>query len=138
MTRRELLAAVKLTMTASALTAATYGLVIAAYDPYAAVQWVPIAAIGLGTATAIAVTAAALFAGRAALLLAGEVVQARRDAMVPPPSAMTPLWRSRPADEVAIAAYAAPGTGRRGLPTTLPLPVDELVAAGREAAGGER
>lgn len=138
MTLRDLLTAVELTMTASALTAATYGLVIAAYDPYAAVQWVPIAAIGLGTATAIAVTAAALFVGRAALLLAGEVVQARRDAMVPPPSAMAPLWRSRPADEVAIAAYAAPGTGRRGLPTTLPLPVEELVAAGGKPIGGAR
>ena len=137
MTRRELLTVAELAMTASALSAATYGLVRAAYDPYAAVEWVPVAIVGAGTALAFVGLAAVLFVGKTALLLAGDAVQARRDALAPPPSASAPLW-PRVADAQAIEAYAAPGTGRRGLPTTLPLPVEELAAAGQETAGGGR
>jgi hypothetical protein len=137
MTRRMVLTTVELAMAASALTAATYGLVGAAYDP-AAVQWVPIALVGLGTALSFVGLAAALFVGRAGLLLAADAVQARRDDEVPPPSASAPLWRPRPADEVAINAYAAPGTGRHGLRSTAPMPVEELAAYDDEPARGAR
>lgn len=135
MTRRIVLTAVELALTASALTAAVYGLVRAAYDPYAPVQWVPIAVVGAGTALSFVGLAAVLFVGRAALLLAADTVHARQAAVTPPPSASAPLWRPRTADEQAITAYAAPGTGRRGLPRTLPLPVEDLVAAGGKQAG---
>jgi hypothetical protein len=140
MSRRDVLTAIELTLAASALTAGTYGLVIAAYDPYAAVTWVPIVAMGLGTAAAITVAAAVLFVGRAALLLAADAVQVRRDAAVPPPSASAPLGRPRPADEQAIDAYATPGTGRhgRGPSGTVPMPTEELAAAGGKPAGGGR
>jgi len=140
MSRRNILTVVELTLAASALTTTTYGLVIAAYDPYAAVSWVPIVAVGLGTAAAIGVAAAVLFAGQAALLLAADAVQARRDAAVPPPSASAPLWQPRPADEQAIEAYATPGNGRHGrcLGSTAPMPVKKLAAYDYEPAGGTR
>ena len=135
MTRREILTVAELAMTASALSAATYGLVRAAYDPYAAVTWVPIAIVGTGTALAFVGLAATLFVGKAALLLAGDAVRARRDAEAPPPSASAPLW-PRLADEEVFDAYVAErfATRRhaRPLPTTLPMPVEELAAGGQE------
>lgn len=144
MTRRELLTAVELAMAASALTATVYGLVRAAYDPYAAVTWVPIAIVGAATAGAIAGLAAVLFVGRAALLLAADAVQFRRDRDLPLPSASAAPW-SRLADEELFDAYVAEraehfATRRHGrpLPPTLPMPVEELAAAGRENTGGGR
>lgn len=106
MNRRDVLTAAELIMAASALVAATYGLIVASYDPYAAVEWVPIVAMGLGTAGAITVAAAVLFAGRTALLLAGDAVQARRDGCVAPPSAKAPLWPTSAADD-AFEVYDA-------------------------------
>jgi hypothetical protein len=134
MTRRAVLAAVELAMAASASTAATYGLIVASYDPYAAVTWVPIVVIGLGTAAVIGVVAALLFVGRAALLLAGGAVQARRDAEVPPPSATAPLWPA--ANDAVFDAYVAEraGSRRHGRPVTAAGPR----VYGRETAGGAR
>lgn len=105
MKRRDLLTAAELVMAASALVAATYGLIVASYDPYAAVEWVPIVAMGLGTAAIITIVAALLFAGRAALLLADSAVRARMQTPVPP-SATAPLW---PAgyDDATFDAYVA-------------------------------
>lgn len=138
MSRREILTAVELALATSALTACAYGLVRASYDPYAAVEWVPIAIIGVATALSITGLAALLAGGRLALLLAAEAFHARGNNETPPPSARTPLWQPRPADELAINAYAEPGTGRRGLPPTLPMPVEELAAAGREKTRSAR
>lgn len=76
MSRRDILTAAELTLTAAALAAAVYGLVRASYDPYAAVQWVPIAIVGTGTALAIVGLAAVLFAGRAGLLLGADAYAA--------------------------------------------------------------
>lgn len=112
MSRRAVLAAAELILAAAALSAAVYGLVRAAYDPYAAVTWVPIATVGAGTALALVGTAALLFGGRVALALAAEVMD-RRSPVTVPPAATAPLWEPRTRDEHVIAAYAAPGTGRR-------------------------
>lgn len=113
MNRRDILAAAELTMGASALTATTYGLITASYDPYAAVSWVPIAAMGLGTAAVITVVAALLFAGKAALLLADNAARARQAAAerlaiatAPPPSATAPLW-PRTVDNATFDTYVA-------------------------------
>lgn len=112
MTRRDVLTAAELTLSTSALTATVYGLVGAAYDPGAAVQWVPIAIVGAGTALSFVGLAATLFVGRAALLLAGEAVRARQDEAAPPPSAAAPLWTQSRNDAV-FEAYAAEQAGGR-------------------------
>lgn len=96
MSRRSILTAVELAMTASALSAATYGLVRASYDPYAAVQWVPVVVVGIGTALALVGLAAVLFVGRAALLLSADAADARR-------------WRRPPSQR----GRQRPGTGSR-------------------------
>lgn len=124
MSRRAVLSAVELALAASALSAAVYGLVRAAYDPYAAVQWVPIAIVGTVTALAFVGLAALLFVGRTALLLApdaAEAVRVRRQRRAAPPSSRPPMsderrnraaeHRSRGAAEqqhaAAMAAVAA-------------------------------
>lgn len=121
MTRREILAAVELAMAASALSAAVYGLVRASYNPYAAVQWVPIAIVGCGTALALVGLAAVLFVGRTALLLSADMVRARRWRRMAPPSSA----RHR----VPVASMPAP---------TVWFTAEELAAYGRQPAGGAR
>ena len=132
MTRRDLLTAVELTLSTSALTATVYGLVRAAYDPYAAVRWVPVAIVGAGTALSILGLATVLFVGRAALLLAGDAVRAWR-AVTPPPSASAPLWPGNYRDETFDAYIAERFNTRRHarqpLPSTLPMPVEELAGS---------
>lgn len=135
MTRRDLLTAAELTLSTSALTAAVYGLIDAAYDPYAAVRWVPVAIVGAGTALSFVGLAAVLFVGRAALLLAGDAVRAQRDRQAPPPpSASTPLWPGNYDDQVLDAYIAERFNTRRHarqpLPPTLPMPVEELTGGG--------
>ena len=134
MTRRDLLTAAELTLSTSALTAAVYGLVRAAYDPYAAVRWVPVAIVVAGTALSFVGLAAVLFVGRAALLLAADAVQAWRDRQAPPPSASTPLWPGNYDDQVLDAYIAERFNTRRHarqpLPPTLPMPVEELAGGG--------
>lgn len=126
MTRREILTAVELAMAASALSATTYGLICASYDPYAAVQWVPIVAIGAGTALALTAVTALLFLGRAALE-AGALTA--RD------------WHEKRAikavrrERERRAALAAHGQHRAPLPPTLVFTAEELAAAGGKRAG---
>lgn len=117
MSRRDILTAVELTMAASALTAGTYGLVRAAYDPYAAVQWVPIAIIGAGTALALVGLAAVLFVGRAALLLSADAVRA---------------WRWRRSAPPSTARHRGP------LPPTMPMPTVDLSQWRAYEYGGQR
>jgi hypothetical protein len=148
MKKRELLTAAELTLAASALSAAVYGLVRASYNPYTPVEWVPIAIVGAGVALLIVGAAALLFVGRAALLLAAEAVQGR-GAVVPPPSATASLW-TRSDDERVFDAYASEHLGVRRharhdavhaapmLPPTLPMPVEELQDFGYEPAGVSR
>ncbi len=127
MTRRDILTAAELALTASALSAATYGLVRAAYDPYAAVQWVPVAIVGLGVTLSLVGLAAVLFVGRAALLLSADAVQAVRARRKAPPSKTS---RPRPGEGVRPVA---PVDGRHAramavsvaaqMPATVPMPV---------------
>lgn len=125
MSRRAVLAAAELILAASALSAAVYGLVRAAYDPYAAVTWVPVAAAGCIVAAALTTVAALLFAGRVALALGAEAL-GRRGPVTVPLAATAPLWEPRTRDEHVIAAYAAPGTGRRA---RTPADTQQLPAA---------
>lgn len=142
MTRRNILTAVELALTASALSAAVYGLVRAAYDPYAPVQWVPVAIVGAVTALAFVGLAAALAVGHAALMLSGDAVRELRRRRAAPPS----MRRPRPGTG---SRPAAPGDGRHARamaavaaqPThdghTVPMPVVTVVAV-RDWAGVAR
>lgn len=139
MSRREILTAIELTLATSALTACTYGLVRASYDPYAAVEWVPIAIVGVATALSITGLAALLAGGRLALLLAAEAFHARGNDETPPPSARAALRRPRN-DDGLFDAYVAERAGmrRHAEPVTAPVPAEKLAPAGQDAAGGGR
>lgn len=86
MNRRDLLTAAELTLATAALAAAVYGLVAAASNPRAAVQWAPVVAAGAVVAAALVGLAAVLFVGRAALLLSADAVRAWRWRRAAPPS----------------------------------------------------
>lgn len=139
--RRTILTAAELALTTSALSAAVYGLVHAAYDPAAPVAWVPVAIVGAVTALAFVGLAATLAVGHAALLLGGDAVrELRRRRAAPPSTRPRPGTGSRP---------AAPGDGRHARamaavaaqPThdghTVPMPVVTVVAV-RDWAGVTR